>query len=141
MMETTTQTLKLRDITIASINDDPANVGSFPYDINVVEEIASNVDLSLLNVDDFDSGTGNLTLTLTTSAGGIFTASSGGGVTVTGSGSIVIMLTGNLTDLNTYLDIVTNVQYIGPTDLVGNDVDTIQVEVTDNGNSGAAAEA
>ena len=124
-------------ISIDSINDDPANTGSLPTDIRVVEETASNVDLSLLNLADVDSVTGNLTVTLRTSAGGIFTASSGGGIVVAGSGTNTLNLTGNSTDSNVYLDSVTNVQYTGLMDVIGNDVDTIQVDVTDNGNTGA----
>ena len=128
--------IQTRDITIASINDDPTNVPGLPSDVTVIEETASNVDLSLIDLGDVDAGSSNLTVTLTTSASGILTASSGGGVTVVGSGTTSITLTGNLTDLNTFLDTVSNVQYTGPTDLAGNDVDTIQVDVTDNGNTG-----
>ena len=75
-----------RDITIASVNDDPFNNGSLPTDINVVEETASNVDLSLIDLSDYDAGSSNLTVTLSTSASGILTASSGSGVTVVCSG-------------------------------------------------------
>ncbi len=126
-----------RDITIASVNDDPFNIGSLPTDINVVEETASNVDLSLIDLSDYDAGSSNLTVTLSTSASGILTASSGSGVTVVGSGTTSITLTGNLTDLNSFLNSASSVQYTGPVNLIGNDADTIQVDVTDNGNTGA----
>ncbi len=126
-----------RDITIASINDDPFNSGSLPTDVNVVEETASNVDLSLIDLSDFDAGSSNLIVTLSTSASGTLTASSGAGVTVSGSGTTSITLTGNLTDLNAFLDSASSVQYTGPTNLIGNDADTIQVDVTDNGNTGS----
>ncbi len=129
--------LQTRDINVLQVNDDPVNAGMLPTDINAVEETLSDVDLSVLNLNDLDAGAGDLTVTLQTSAGGVLTATSGSGVTVAGSGSATITLTGNVVDLNAYFDLPANVQYTGPIDLTGNDADTILVEVTDNGNTGA----
>ena len=126
-----------RTISVASISDDPTNAGSLPSDISVSEDVSSNVDLSAIDLSDVDHGGGNLTVTLTTSTGGNLSASSGGGVTVVGSGSGILTLTGTLANLNMYLDTASNVSYLHSTNhLNGNDADTINVVVNDNGNTG-----
>ncbi|MCP5184674.1 MAG: DUF4347 domain-containing protein, partial [Pseudomonadales bacterium] len=104
-----------RDIAVASVNDDPTNAGSLPTDITVTEDVPSNIDLSAIDLSDVDHNGGNLTVTLTTSTGGNFSASSGGGVTVGGSGSGVLTLTGTLASLNTFLDTASNIQYLHAT--------------------------
>ncbi len=127
-----------RDITVSSVNDDPTNAGSLPSDITVTEDVSSNVDLSAINLSDVDHSGGNLTVTLSTSTGGNLSASSGGGVTVGGSGTGSLTLTGTLASLNTFLDTASNVQYLHSTaNLNGNDADTINVVVNDNGNTGS----
>ncbi|MEZ5598531.1 MAG: hypothetical protein R3E84_19510 [Pseudomonadales bacterium] len=75
-VDSNTQT---RDITVASVNDDPINIGSLPTDVAVTEDVLSNVDLSAIDLSDVDHNGGNLTVTLTTSTGGNLSASSGGG--------------------------------------------------------------
>ncbi len=112
-------------------------LGSLPTDISVTEDVAGNVDLSLIDLTDVDSASGNLTITLRTGSGGTLAATSGGGVSVGGSGTGVLTLTGNQTDLNTFLDAASNIQFTGAADANGNDADTIDFEVTDNGNVGS----
>ena len=63
-------TIESASITVSSINDDPTNAGTLPSDISVTEDIASNVDLSAIDLADVDHGGGNLTITLSTSTGG-----------------------------------------------------------------------
>ena len=110
---------------------------SLPTDITVTEDVSSNVDLSAINLSDVDHSGGNLTVTLSTSTGGNLSASSGGGVTVGGSGTGTLTLTGTLASLNTFLDTASNVQYLhGTANTFGNDADTINVVVNDNGNTG-----
>ena len=123
-------------LTITRINDDPTNAGSLPTDITAGEDVASDVDLSLIDLADIDANGGSLTITLSTGAGGTLAATSGGGVTVGGSGTGVLTLDGTITDLNNFLDIASNIQFIGALNATGNDIDTIQVDVTDNGNLG-----
>ncbi|WP_153555201.1 tandem-95 repeat protein [Roseimaritima sediminicola] len=133
--QTTTETVT---ISVNAINDDPVNAGTLPSDITVTEDVASNVDLSPIDINDVDHGGSNLTLTLNTSSGGELFASSGGGVVVTGSGGTTITLEGHQDDLNTFLNNVANIQYLHPTaNLNGNNADTIRVRITDNGNSGS----
>ncbi|QEG40277.1 DUF4347 domain-containing protein [Roseimaritima ulvae] len=127
-----------RDIDFTATNDDPTNAGSLPSDISVTEDVASNVDLSAIDLSDVDHQGSDLTVTLTTSTGGNLSASDGGGVTVGGSGTGTVTLTGTQDELNTFLNTASNVQYLhSTTNLNGNDADTIQVQVTDNGNTGS----
>ncbi|MGB7325531.1 MAG: cadherin domain-containing protein, partial [Rubripirellula sp.] len=126
-----------RDITITSVNDDPNNTGTLPADITVIEDVSSNVDLSAIDLSDVDAGSGSLLIKLNTSTGGNLTATLGTGITIGGNGSGALTLAGSLTDLNNYLNTASNVQYLHSTaNRFGNDVDTIQVVVNDNGNTG-----
>ncbi len=125
-------------ITVDAINDDPINAGSLPSDVTVTEDVSSNVDLSAIDVSDVDAGGGSMTVKLTTATGGNLTAANGTGITIGGSGSGALTLTGTQADLNTYLDSAINVTYLhSTTHRNGDDADTIQVEVTDNGNTGS----
>ncbi|MCA9212070.1 MAG: tandem-95 repeat protein [Planctomycetales bacterium] len=125
-----------RDITISSVNDDPTNAGSLPTDISVTEDASTGIDLSAIDLSDVDVGPGSLTVTLTTSAGGDLSAAAGVGITIGGS-STALTISGNLTDLNNYFDNASNISYLhGVAHTNGNNADTIQVEVNDNGNTG-----
>ncbi|MEW8203885.1 MAG: Ig-like domain-containing protein, partial [Candidatus Thiodiazotropha endolucinida] len=124
------------NVDIAAVNDDPSNAGSLPSDISVTEDVSSNVDLSAVDFADVDAASGTLTVTLTTSTGGDLTAAAGTGITIGGT-STARTLTGTLTDLNNYFDTASNITYLhGTANTSGNDADTIQVDVTDNGNTG-----
>jgi len=125
-------------IDINPLNDDPTNNGSLPTDIAVTEDVSSNLDLSAIDLADVDTGGGSLTVTLTTSTGGDLNATTGGGVTVAGSGTGVLTLSGTLTDLNTFMDTASSINYLhGTAHYNGDNVDTIQVDINDNGNTGA----
>ena len=129
---------RISTIEVTAINDDPTTTGSFPTDVVVTEDILSNLDLSAVDLNDVDGPASYLTLTLGTSTGGELTASTVAGITVTGSGTNLITLSGIKADLNAYLDNPANVRYqhsVINTD--GDDADTIQFTVTDNGNFGA----
>lgn len=124
-------------LTITRINDDPVNAGGLPTDITVAEDTASDVDLSSINLQDVDSASGHLTLTLSTGSGGTLAATAAGGVSVTGSGTGILTLSGTQADLNAFLDVASNLQFTGLLNAIGNDADSIQVDVTDNGNFGS----
>ncbi|MCP4963695.1 MAG: hypothetical protein GY926_00480, partial [bacterium] len=125
-------------VTITQINDDPTNAGSLPTDISVTEDVASNVDLSAIDLSDVDAAGGSLTVTLTTSTGGNLTAAAGTGITIGGT-STARTLTGTLTDLNNYLNTASNITYLhGTTNTNGDNADTIQINVNDNGNTGGS---
>ena len=122
--------------TVTAVNDDPYAAGAVPASITVDEDVATDVDLSGVDIDDVDAGAGLLTLTIDTTGGGTLTASSGGGVTVTGSGTTGLVLDGTLADLNAYLDDPTNIQYLGPLNAFGAGADSLDLNVSDNGNTG-----
>jgi VCBS repeat-containing protein len=93
--------------------------------------------LSAIDLSDVDQSGGTLTVRLSTSTGGNLLASNGGGIAVTGSGTGVLSLTGTQADLNTFLNVASNIQYLHSTpNTFGDDADTLQVEVNDNGNTG-----
>ncbi|PNY36817.1 hypothetical protein C2E31_10670, partial [Rhodopirellula baltica] len=124
-------------VTVNPINDDPTNNGSLPSDILVTIDTPSNVHLSEVDFADVDAGSGNVTVTLTTSTGGQLTASSSGGVTVGGTAT-ARTFTGTITDLNAYFDDVTQIKYQhGTPGTTGNDVDSISVVINDGGNTGS----
>ncbi|MBT8443487.1 MAG: hypothetical protein KJO13_02005, partial [Gammaproteobacteria bacterium] len=126
-----------RTVTVTSINDDPYNAGILQSASVVTEDVASSINLSSINLSDVDAGTGSLTFTLTTSTGGNLTAAAGTGITIGGNGTGALSLTGTLADLNNYLDAVGNVTYLhGVANTSGFAADTVQVGITDNGNTG-----
>ena len=125
-------------LVINAINDDPTNAGILQSASTVTEDVASGINLSFITLSDIDAGAGALTMTLTTSTGGNLSAAAGTGITIGGSGTGVLTLTGNLTDLNAYLDVVGNVTYLhGVPHTNGFAADTVRVDVTDNGNTGS----
>ena len=125
-------------ITVTAVNDDPTNAGTLQSASVVTEDVSSTINLSAINLSDVDSAAGSLTMTLTTSTGGNLTAVAGTGITIGGNGTGVLTLMGNLTDLNAYLDAVGSVTYLhSVAHTSGFAADTIQVDVTDNGNTGS----
>ncbi|MEM7454635.1 MAG: LamG-like jellyroll fold domain-containing protein, partial [Planctomycetota bacterium] len=126
-----------RNIDVAAENDDPFDAGALPSTVIVIEDVATGLDLSSVNLVDHDDNGGVLIVTLSTSAGGTLAASSGGGVTVGGSGSDTITLTGTLAALNTYLDVSGNVEFTTSEHVNGTAIDSIDFEINDNGNTGA----
>ena len=130
-----------RDITIESVNDDPTNAGTLPSDITVTEDVASDVDLSVIDFSDVDAGSGDLTVTLSTGPDGQLTASTGGGVTVGGTAN-ARTFTGSQADLNAYFGVAANIQYLNAIpNTNGDNADTITVVVNDNGNTGSGGGA
>ena len=128
---------RIGTVNFTNLNDDPFNSGSLPVSVTVAEDLRSDVDLSTINIQDVDAGSGVLTLTLTTSTGGQLFANSGVGVTVTGNATGTISLTGAESALNSFVDDPANVQYQHITvDINGTGVDTITVSVRDYGNTG-----
>ena len=81
-------------------------VTGVPSSVNVMEGIASNVDLSGVILMDEDE----VTVTLTATSG-TFSGVMGTGVTVSGGDTGTLNLVGSTTDINTYLDTIENIQY------------------------------
>ncbi len=128
-----------RTVTVEALNDDPTNDGGFPVaNLNPDEETATKVDLSAIDLDDIDHAGGDLIVRLNSGAGaGTFSAPSQGGVTVGGDGTTTLTLTGTLANLNAFLNDGSLIDYTGALNVAGNGADTIDVEVSDQGNTGS----
>jgi len=122
------------NIDVSAINDNPG-ISGLPSDITVTENEASDVDLSAATFADIDSGVGSVTLTITAGAG-VLSATSGAGVTVAGSGTATLSLNGTAANIDSYLNIPSNVKYRGPADLGGNNATTLVLVANDGGNTG-----
>ncbi len=122
-------------VNITPINDDPAATG-VPSDRTVIEDVASNLDLSAITLTDFDSGPDDITLTLTASAG-TFTSASGGSVTVGGSTTGTLTLTGTVGNIDAFLNTASNIQYTTALNANGDNVATVALTANDGGNNGA----
>ncbi len=115
-------------VTVTAQNDAPEAAG-LPSDVTVVEETASDLDLSAITLTDIDTA-GDITVTLTASAG-TMTASSGGGVTVTNSGTGAITLTGTASAIDTFLNTASAIQYTGAANASGDDAATVTITADD----------
>jgi len=124
----------LENFSVSSVT--PANtaptVGGVPTDVTVIEDTASNVNLSAVTFADADGD--SLTVTLAAS-GGIMTAVSGGGVTVGGSGTGTMTLAGTAANINTFLDTTTNIKYTSVSNANGNDAATLTLSASDGTDS------
>ena len=127
-------TLGTVNIDITAVNDDPEMTG-IPTDITVVENTVSDVDLSTATLTDVDASVNSITFTLT-AAQGILSATSGGGVTVSGSGTATLTLSGSVSNIDTYLNTASFIQYTGPVALVGDNATTLSLKANDGGNTG-----
>ncbi|TXE06930.1 MBG domain-containing protein [Algoriphagus aquimarinus] len=131
----TSSTIANIGIGISSVNDDPT-VSGLPTDISVVENTASNVDLSAATFNDPDAGSNDITLELGVSTGTL-AASDAGGVTVVGTGTVTLILTGTASEIDTYLNTASNINYTGPVSVTGNDAATLTLTANDGGNTGS----
>ncbi|KOF03884.1 hypothetical protein OB69_02380, partial [Roseivirga seohaensis subsp. aquiponti] len=122
--ELTNQTF---NITINPVNDAPTATG-VPTDVTVIEDAASNFDLSAVTLVDPDGDA--LTATLAASAG-TFTATSGGGVTISGSGTASLTLAGTAANINTYFDTPANIKYTGASNVSGDNAATFTLNAND----------
>lgn len=104
------------NVTVESIKNNAPTLSGTPSSASVVEDVSSNLDLSAAAFADADNDP--LTVTLTASAGTL-SASSGGGVTIGGSGTGTLTLNASVTNINTYLDTASNIQFTTPTDGLG----------------------
>ncbi|SFB46063.1 MBG domain-containing protein [Algoriphagus aquimarinus] len=121
-------------IAISSVNDNPT-ISGLPTDISVVENTASNVDLSAATFGDPDANSNDITLKLGVTTGTL-TASDAGGVTVAGSGTVTLILTGTASEIDAYLNTASNIKYTGPVSVTGNDAATLTLTANDGGNTG-----
>jgi len=126
------------DITVTAVNDDPYNAGTLPGDAQVTEDVATTVDLSSISLMDSDDSGLPLTVRLTTATGGLINAASQAGIQVIDNGTGQVTLTGEQGALNAYFDSPANISYLHSTEnIFGDNIDTIRIELSDNGNTGA----
>ncbi|MBE9398609.1 DUF4347 domain-containing protein [Pontibacterium sp. N1Y112] len=123
-----------RTVAITAVNDDPTETGTFPTDITVIEDTASDLDLSGLTLADVDSS-GDMTLTLT-ATGGTIAASDNGGVVIGGTGTSTLTLTGTVSEIDTYLNTSTFIKYTSALNENGSDAQTVAVKINDGDGSG-----
>ena len=119
--------LGIDKIDFTKTNNEPT-VSGLPSDIGVLEDTATDVDLSAVTFADADGE--SLVVTLTTSAGTL-AASTSGGVTIGGSGTSTLTLSGTANSINTWLDTTSNIQYTGAVNANGNDAASITVNASD----------
>jgi VCBS repeat-containing protein len=120
-------------INITSINDAPIN--TVPVGWSGLED-SSGIALTGLSIADADAGAGNMSITLSVPSGSL-TASNAGGVTVTGSGTGSLVLTGTLTNLNTYLASASRPNFLPAANQTSSVI--LTMVTNDNGNGGGAA--
>ena len=116
------------DLSITAINDAPIIGGIIPIDITTTEGMLSHIDLPSLEFSDIDGD--DLTVTLTASTGTLLGNGVIVGVTVSGTATSELILTGNVSDINTYFDI-TSILYIPPSNITGDDVATFTIVAND----------
>ncbi|MBV1928314.1 MAG: DUF4347 domain-containing protein, partial [Gammaproteobacteria bacterium] len=119
-------------ITISAVNDVPA-VSGLVGSVTVNEDETGNFDLSNSSFADIDSA-GDITVTLAVD-GGTFTAAGTVDVAVGGTGTDTLSLTGTVTEINTYLDTASAVQFTGTSNLNGTNTNTVNVSVDDHDGS------
>jgi VCBS repeat-containing protein len=118
---------------LTAVNDDPSGAGA-PTSTTVIEDVASNVNLSGISLTDVDSGSGTVTLKIVASAGTL-SAVTAGGVTPSVSG-LILTLTGTVANLDAYLNTVSNIKYTTAANVFGTGIATLTLSVNDSGNTG-----
>ncbi len=125
-------------VSFTGVNDSPTATG-IPARITVLEDVASDVPLLLMSLSDSDSGSGALSVTFTTVAGGVLAVQNTDQLTVAGNAGESVIVSGTLENLNNWLAGSQALTYTGTTDANGTALDKIAILLTDNGNSGQGA--
>ncbi|MCL4641705.1 MAG: Ig-like domain-containing protein, partial [Olivibacter sp.] len=121
---------------IEAVNDAPVIVG-LPADITVREDATEDaLDISSATIMDVDAGVGQVSLTLD-ATGGIFDIAAGTGISITGHLTGKLTLTGNLIDLNNYINVPSNIYFRPDHNLSGDNAALVEVSINDNGNTGS----
>ena len=120
------------NLDIAGVNDAPA-ISGIPLTLTLVEETLGNLNLSPLTIQDVDADP--LTLRLTVDSG-IFAAPAdgsgiGAGVVETQINATTLLLQGSATDIDTYLNTASHIQYQGATNAQGSAAATITLLLND----------
>src|SRR5690606_37220626 len=106
-------------------------------DITVREDATEDaLDISSATIMDVDAGVGQVSLTLD-ATGGIFDIAAGTGISITGHLTGKLTLTGNLIDLNNYINVPSNIYFRSDHNLSGDNAALVEVSINDNGNTGS----
>ena len=119
-------------VSVTAVNDDPTLTG-LPASIRVTEDVASDVDLSSATFADVDAGLNDVSLVITAAAGTL-SAVSGGDVSIYNSGTSSINLSGTASNIDTYLNTASNIQYTTVSN--SNTATNLTFVANDEGNSG-----
>ncbi|MCE4564244.1 choice-of-anchor D domain-containing protein [Maribellus sp. CM-23] len=123
-------------VNIQAVNDDPTATG-FPASISAIEDIrTTSIDLSSVTLYDVDAGNSNLTLIISADNGTLTIAAFTGIVQYVGNFMDTIKLTGPISVLNDYIDLITNLTYKGNPNVSGTAADVLTIMLNDNGNTG-----
>lgn len=124
-------------VNVTEDNDDPSASNLPTGDLLALQGVPKDLNLEDVSFADADLGSGDLTLTFKTVVGTLTAAPPGSsGPVVAGTGTQTVTVTGTIAQIEAYLDTPSSVQYTN-TGAPGDDVDTITLELSDNGNTGA----
>ncbi len=115
-------------VDVDAVNDAPTIYG-VPEGITVAEDTATYLSLSDVEVTDVDGDT--LTVTITANEGSFSTPATMSGVTATLVDAQTIMLTGSASNINSYFDQASVIEYTGAENENGVNADRITVSVSD----------
>jgi len=117
----------------AAVNDAPTITG-LPRTITVTEDVASNVDLSAVTLSDVDSTGSTFTLVIVAGAGTL-AAVTADDVTVSGSNTATLTLTGTASNIDTFLNTASHIQYTGVLNANGDNATTLTLTASDHDGS------
>ncbi|TYL48324.1 DUF4347 domain-containing protein [Marinomonas sp. IMCC 4694] len=115
-------------VAITAVNDVPT-ITNTPADLTVIENSASNIDLSSIVFVDADNS--SATVTLTASSGSLSAASGSGSLTIVNTNSGELTISGGLSDINSYLDTTSNIKYTGAVGVSGDNAATLTIKAND----------
>lgn len=115
-------------VSVTPINEAP--VLTAPTSVTATED--TQASLTGIAVSDIDAGSGDVTVTVT-AASGLLAATSAGGVSASGSGTGVLVLTGTVADINSFLA-TGDISFQAPAN--ANGTIKVHVSVNDGGNTG-----
>jgi len=112
----------------------PPTITGLPTVITIIEDVMGNLNIASSNFADEDSD--ELTVTLSVSNGTIAFSATNISVTFGGNGTATATITGTLSDINSYINVPSNIQYIPPANLSGPAADILTIVANDGDGSG-----
>ena len=121
-------------VTVSGSNDDPT-ISGLPASITVIEDVASNVDLSSATFGDVDAGSNSIKLSIKAGAGTMSVAAAAG-LSFNGNATDSITITGTVSNIDTYLNTASNILYTSASNANGNNATTLTLIANDGGYTG-----